>query len=174
MIKIVRSWRADVAGAAMAEFVLIFPILMVMLMGVYELSRAISINQRSIAASQIIADLIARNVVVDDAIVDDAIRAGELALEPYSLEGMGVDIVSVQYDENDEPQELWRVTRDMDEDEDAVENSSGLGVDGDGTLIVTVQYLYQPVFDTILDEAVTMRETTYARGRRTSVVSYEP
>lgn len=170
----VRSWRADVAGAAAAEFVLVFPILMVMLMGVYELSRAISINQRSIAASQIIADLIARNVVVDQDMVDEAIRAGELAMEPYPLEGMGVDIVSVQYDEDDEPQELWRVTRDMDEDDEAVDNSTGLGVDGDGTLVVTVEYLYQPVFNTILDDAITMRETTYARGRRTSVVSFEP
>lgn len=173
-MKTMRAWMGNVAGAAAAEFVLIFPILMVMLMGVYELSRAISINQRSIAASQIIADLIARNVVVDTDMVDEAIRAGELALEPYSLEGMGVDIVSVQYDDNDVPQELWRITRDMDEDADAVENSTGLGVNGDGALIVTVQYLYQPVFDTILDETLTMRETTYARGRRTSVVSYEP
>jgi Flp pilus assembly protein TadG len=168
------SWIKDTAGAAMAEFVLIFPLLMIMLLGVYELSRAISINQRSIAASQIIADLIARNVVVDADIVDQAIRAGELAMEPYSLEGMGVDIVSVEYDEDDEPQELWRVTRDMDEYEDAVDNSTGLGVDGDGALIVTVEYLYQPVFDTILDDVITMRETAYARGRRTSVVSYEP
>lgn len=172
IFRVFKQWLRDAAGVAAAEFALIFPLLMVMLLGVYELGNAISINQRSIAASQIIADLIARNTSVDDGMVDEAIRAGELAVEPYSLADMGIDIVSLEYDDNDRPQVVWRETRNMDENEDVLDRAVGLGVSGDGALVVTVQYLYHPIFSSPLTHDITMQELSFARGRRTAIVSY--
>lgn len=169
--RILKRWFYDTAAAAAAEFALIFPILMVLLVGVYELGNAISINQRSIAASQIIADLIARNASVDAVMIDEAIRAGELAVEPYSLEEMGVDIVSLEYDDNDEPQVVWRETRNMDENDDAVDRAVGLGVEGDGALVVTVQYIYNPIFGSPLTHDIVMQELSFARGRRTAIIA---
>lgn len=168
---IIRKWAGDISAVAAAEFTLIFPILMVMLLGVYELGNAISVNQRSISASQIIADLIARNSSVDETMIDEAIRAGELAVEPYSLAEMGVDIVSLEYDDNDQPQVVWRETRNMDENDDAVDRAVGLGVEGDGALVVTVQYIYHPIFSSPLTNDITMQELSFARGRRTAVVA---
>lgn len=166
----VKKWVFDTAATAAVEFTLIFPLLMTMMLGVFELSNAISVNQRSIAASQIIADLIARKSTVTEDMVDEAIRAGELAVEPYSLAEMGVDIVSLEFDENDEPQVVWRETRNMTENDDVLDRSVGLGVNGDGAMIVTVQYLYRPYFGSMVINEFTMQELAFSRGRRSPVV----
>lgn len=169
-----KKWVVDTAATAAVEFVLIFPLLMIMLLGVFEMGNALSINQRSIAASQIIADLLARNVSVNQDIIDEAIRAGELAVEPYDLTDMGVDIVSVEYDVSNTPQEVWRYTTpNMVENAEALDRSVGLGVNGDGALVVTVEYLYHPYFGSIIRSEFTMREMAFSRGRRTAVVSMQ-
>ena len=170
MLAPVKKWVFDTAATAAVEFVLIFPLLMTMLLGVFELSNAISVNQRSIAASQIIADLLARKSTVTEDMIDEAVRAGELAVEPYSLADMGVDIISLEYDEEDEPQIVWRETRNMDENDDAIDRSVGLGVNGDGALVVTVQYLYRPYFGSMVINEFTMQELSFSRGRRSPVV----
>lgn len=168
-----RKLISDTTATAAAEFTLIFPLLMTMLLGVFELSNAISINQRSIAASQIIADLLARNMTVDQAMLDDAIRAGQLAVEPYGLDDMGVDIVSLEFDENDDPQEVWRYTSNMNENPDALEDAVPLGAYGDGAVVVTVQYQYHPYFGSMVIDEFTMQEMSFARGRRSPVVEFD-
>lgn len=173
MMVIIRKWLEDAAGTAIAEFALIFPLMMTMLLGVFELGNAIAVNQRTIAASQIVADLIARNITVDDAMIDEAIRAAELAIAPYETTDFGIDIISVQYDENDEPQEVWRETRNMVGSEADADRAIGLGVEGDGALVVITQYIYRPFFGGMVIDEFTMREAAFARGRRTAVVGRE-
>ncbi len=165
------TWLFDDSATAIAEFAIIFPILMTMVLGVYEVGSAIVINQKSIAASQMVADLITRNVTVDDADIDDIVKAAEHVLSPYEIDELGVDILSVQYDENDDPQEVWRETRNMEPREDALTRSTGLGTEGDGAVVVTVRYVYHPAFSSAVIGDVEMEEMAFARGRRTAIVS---
>lgn len=166
-----RRWRREDDGVALMEFVLIFPIMMTILLGVYDLGNGFLVNQKTIAASQIMSDLITRNVSITEDDLDDIIQAAQLTMAPYDLDNMGYDIVSVSFDEDDEPVEEWRRTVNMPENEEAFESTVNLGDEGDGVVVVSVSYNYEPVFGGFVLDNIPMMETSFARGRRTPVVS---
>ena len=167
-------WLGRTDGVAMMETAMLFPILLVMLFGVYDVGHAITANHKMITAAQVAADLITRSQTASDADINQAVEAAGLAMQPYeSAAAMGIDIVSVRFDANDLPVELWRETRNMTADEGAVDKSTGLGTEGEGAVIVTIVYDYEPTFGHTIINTFRMRETGFARGRRSSIVSRE-
>lgn len=162
-------------GAAAMEAVMFFPILLTMIFGVFDLGRAITSNHKMITATQVIADLITRKSTVTNSDIEQALDAGRLAMTPYasSINDFGIDIVSVRFDSSLDPVVVWRDTRNMSADADAVLKSKGLGTSGEGAVIVTMRYSYRPVFGGFVISDYWMKETAYARGRRTSVVTHE-
>ena len=83
---------------------MILPILITLLMGMFDLGFGISLNQKTITSSQIASDLISRNKSVDLSDVNNIINASKVTFEPYNLSGYGIDIVSIEFDENGDPQ----------------------------------------------------------------------
>jgi Flp pilus assembly protein TadG len=158
-------------GTAAVEFVLVFPVLLMLLVGVDELGTGIMIDQKTVAASQMVADLIARNKSVTRAQLDDYITAGKLALDPYSTDTLGFDIVSIQYDANNKPQQVWRYTLNMTPNDDGINGAAGLGVSGDGVLAVTVTYNYVPPLGSMVIHSIPMEETAFVRGRESAVIN---
>ncbi len=173
---ITKRWLREDKGSVLVEAVILFPVLLVMLFGVYDVGHAITTNHKMITASQVAADLIARTPSVSDLELEQAIQAAGLAMSPYATaDNIGIDIISVRFDEDDEPQQVWRETRNMAEgmNANAVQKSEGLGTEGEGALIVTVLFDYEPTFGSMVIKNYRMRETAFARGRRSSVVSRE-
>jgi len=166
-------WRSEEDGVALMEFVLIFPVMITILFGVYDLGNGFLVNQKTIAASQIISDLVSRNVSLTEEQLDDIIQAGQLAIQPYDLDSVGYDIVSVSFDEDDQPVAEWRRTVNMPENETAFNSSVALGDEGDGVIIVSISYNYEPVFGGFVIDNIPMMETSFARGRRVPVVGLE-
>ncbi len=172
---LLRDWKENEEGMALVEAVMIFPVLFLMLFGIYDVGHAITVNHKMITASQVVADLVTRGQFVSDDEIDEAVEAARLALRPYasSLDEFGVDIASIEFDEDGQPAVLWRDTQGMDPDTGAVERSTGLGVDGEGVVVVTVLYDYEPTFGNYVINNFRMRETAYARARRSSIVYKE-
>lgn len=168
---LVKRWWKDRDATSTAEFALVFPVLLTMLMGVDELGTGIMINQKVIASSQMVADLIARNTNVTNDMLDDYIGAGKLALDPYSTQTLGFDITSIQYDQNNNPQEAWHYTVNMAHNDDGLNRSVGLGVNGDGALSVAVTYIYTPPISSFVIHQINMEEVAFSRGRRIAVVT---
>lgn len=174
--KLIMRWKSQTQGAALMEAAILFPVLLTMLFGVYDIGHAITVNHKMITASQVAADLIARTPTVSTEELNQAIEAAGLAMAPYADgASIGIDVISVRFDEDDEPQQVWRRTRNMSTDDNAgaLEKSTGLGTEGEGALIVTVLYDYVPTFGNIVIKSFRLRETAFARGRRSSVVSLE-
>lgn len=174
-ISFLGGWIRDEDGTALIEATLMFPTLLVMLFGIFDVGNAITVNHKMITASQVVADLVTRDRTVTDDQIDDAIEAARLTMQPYATSQgeFGVDIVSVEYDEDDEPVQLWRETRGTTEQENLVEKTTGLGTDGEGVVAVTIVYDYEPTFGNFVISAYRMRETAFARGRRSSTVTHE-
>lgn len=168
---LLRYWAEEKAVAAV-ETAILFPVLISMLMAVYDLGQGVVVNQKTISAAQIVGDLIARNEVVDLALVEDIAIAGQQALEPYaSVNGsFGYDIVSVEFDEDDVPTVLWRVTDNMVADDGVLERAEDLGESGDGVIVVSVVYEYVPFFTNFIVDEIDMTETSFLRGRKTAVL----
>lgn len=164
-------WRLSEAGTALTETVILFPVLISLMMGCFDLGQGILVNQKTIGASQIMADLIARNRVVTTALIDDIVNAGELALEPYNPQGLGYDIASVRFDADGDPEVLWRVTQNMPPNDAAVDSSEGLGAEGEGVVVVTTTYTYRPYFTHFVVDEINMNEVAFLRGRRSATVT---
>ncbi len=164
-------WAVEEKGTAFIETVLLMPVFISLLMGVYDLGRGVTTNQKVIGASQIIGDLVTRNRSVTMETLEDMIIAGELAIEPYSKTPFGYDIASVQFDSDGDPVVLWRVTRNMVENDAAIDSTEAIGVAGDGIVVVTAAYDYKPFFSNFIVDKIEMREVAFLHGRRSATIA---
>ena len=169
-MQIARWFHEEKANVVM-ETAILLPVLISLLMGTFDIGRGITVNQKTIAAAQIIGDLVARDRSVTFSSLQEIVTAGRLAFDPYSSAPFGYDIVSVQFDEDGEPEVLWRVTENAAQNDVAVESSSALGGPGDGVVIVTAVYNYEPYFTKFVVDEISMQEVAFLRGRRSPVVA---
>ena len=162
---------AEERASAAVEAAILMPIMVSLLVGCYDIGMGILINQKTVGASQMIGDLITRNRTVTMTALEDMIQAGELAYEPYSTSSFGYDIASVQFDPDGDPVVLWRVTQNMSPNDAAVAITEGLGEAGDGLVVVTTAYTYNPYFTHFVVNDIVMQEIAFLRGRRSATVT---
>lgn len=167
-----RDWIAGEDGVAVMEAAMLLPVMMVLLMGVYDLGNGITLSARTVSSSQIAADLVSRNRAVDSVEVEDIIQGAKLAFEPYAPTGFGIDVASIRFDVDGNPEILWRETRDMLPNDQAVASVAGLAEEGEGMIIVTVRYSYQPMFSKFFTGPLDFSEVAFARGRRSPTVTW--
>lgn len=165
--------REDESGVALAEAGLIFPLLMTMLLGVFDVGNAILANQKTIRASQVTADLITRSRTVSQADIDETVEAGQLALQPFATESYGVDVVSIRFDEDAEAEVIWRETVNMSPRSTVLTDVESLAEENSGVVVVTSQYTFEPIFAGFVVESFLMEEVAFARGRRSATVNKE-
>ena len=168
-----RRWFYQRDGVAAVEAALVFPILLTLLLGTFDLGNGILANQKTIRASQVVADLIARNSTISAAGIDEAIRAGELALQPMPTGAFGVDVTSLSFDDSANPVIEWRETRNMTPMSDVLVRAATVAEAGEGVLIIGVQYQFEPVFAGFVINEIPMLEVAFARGRKSAVVELE-
>ena len=151
---------------------MVFPVLLVMMLGVFDFGQAIMCNQKTIKASQVVADLVTRNQEILDTEVDDAIDAGTLSLMPYNDETLGFDIISIRFLDDATPEIVWQETRNMTASTlpEIQERTLPLAEAGSGVVMVISEYDYRPVFAGFVADEIPMQEVAFARGRRSAVV----
>lgn len=166
-------WRREESGLAATEAALIFPVMLIMLLGIVDAGNAIVLNQKALRASQVVADLVARGSSVSAAGLNEAVIAGRLAFEPFDATSYGVDIVSVRFDEDENPQIVWRETVNMMGVANPLDRVQELSAPNEGAVMVAVQYVYEPIFGDFIIPTITMSEIAFARGRNSSVVNLQ-
>ncbi len=169
--KILSRWKREEDAIAAVESAFIFPIMLVLLLGVFDLGNAILANQKTIRASQVVADLITRENIVTDADINEAIEAGRLAFEPIDTSSYGIDIVSIRFDENANSEIVWRETFNMPSLPDALAAVESLETASEGVVMVSVRYQYDPFFSGFAVGQIDMNEVAFSRGRRATVVA---
>lgn len=167
-----RAYLRSEDGVAAVEAAFVFPILLVLLLGIVDMGRGIMCNMKTIKASQVAADLIARDITVDVSIVNEALEAGTLALLPYSTATLGFDVVSVRFPDNNTTEIVWQETRNTTPMTLAQvqTRTRDIRAEGSGALIVVARYLYKPIFAGFVVDQIQMEEVAFARGRRSAVV----
>ncbi len=170
------QWINGREGVAAIEAAFVFPILAVLLVGTYDMGSAILVGQKAVRASQVTADLVARESQVNSSMIDEAIWAGELALQPFDTAGYGVDIVSIGFDDEADAYIEWRETRNMTANSDVLASVAALAEPGEGVMVVTIQYEYDPLFlgfsiGGFTVGLIAMEEIAFSRGRKSPIVT---
>lgn len=169
--RLLARWAREEDGAAFIEAVILLPVLVSMLMVCFDIGQGITTNQKVIGASQIMGDLIARSRTLTFANVEDIINAGELAIDPYDKTPFGYDIASIQFDSSGRPIVLWRVAYNTEDNDAAVASTRGLGAAGDGMIVVTTTYKYNPLFSRLVAGTIDMKEVAFLHARRSATVT---
>ncbi len=164
-------WLKEEKGMAGVEAAMIFPMMLVLLVGVFDGGNAILANQKTVRASQVVADLIARSGTATDADINEAIAAGGLAFAPLPIGSYGIDIVSIRFDENANTEIVWRETQNISGLPDAISAVAALQQADEGVVMVTVEYEYNPLFVGFVFDTINMREVAFSRGRNSPVIT---
>ncbi len=174
MMRMISKWYNEESGLAAVESAMIFPAMLVLLVGVFDVGNAILANQKTVRASQIVADLIARKQTASAEDVSEAIEAGRLAFEPINNGTYGIDIVSLQFDDDAETSIVWRETRNMTSLPDPIAAVAALQTPNEGVVMVSVEYQFEPIFAGFVIDTINMREIAFSRGRGSAVVQQIP
>jgi len=178
LLNLFKRWKQEESGVAAVEAAMIFPIMLMMMVGVFDLGNGILANQKAIRASQVVAGLIARQNTVDSTDISEAIQAGRLAFEPLPNASYGVDIVSFRFDEDANTEIVWRETVNMTPVADAIARVDALQEADEGVVMVVIQYQYNPLFagfvmNGFTSSIIDMQEVAFSRGRRSPVVGLD-
>ncbi len=168
--RLIVSYRDDCRGVVANEFILVFPVLLIIIFGMWDVGNGLWAGQKTIKSSHIIADLLARESFVDDDRLAQAVEAGRHAFAPFAADSYTVEVLHVTYDEEGLPEELWNHTHNTVLDPDLIHNATGLGGQGDGTLIVRVGFRYVPAFSSVILNDISITETAYTRGRKAPII----
>jgi Flp pilus assembly protein TadG len=160
--------RASVA----VEFVLVIPILIVLFLGIYEVTNAVILYMKVIDAADTVSDLAAQYTTVASADIDNFYIAGQLVMEPSPGSGLGLAIASVAFDPNTgKPSIAWQATRGGAQPmTDAASAAVGFGSPGDSVIEATASYTYTSLFGFVLPYGITMSTRVFSRPRNVSVI----
>ncbi len=147
----------DQSGIAATEFALLLPVLLALMLGVYEISRYILLHQKLERVAYTVADVTGQQTAVTIAGLNDIMAAAIKIMDPYEFPDNGVIILtSVYQDPDDGPVVRWqykgggtldRVSR-IGEPGDTPQLPTGLALnDSDNVIFSEVFYNYIPDFD---------------------------
>ena len=155
-----QRFTRDNEGVAAIEFAYIAPILLIMLMATFELSRAISIDRRLNSVSAMASELVAREEQVDSADLKNIYRSLNHVMEPYDDNSLVVRLVQVRTDLNGATKVEWS----SEINNTAVQDNSNsplntpysqcstfsidaeLKQNGTRVVVAEIGYNYQPIF----------------------------
>jgi Flp pilus assembly protein TadG len=173
LIAFVKSFGRNEEGVAAIEAAFVFPVLLILTLGLLDMGRGIMTNQKTIKASQVVADLVTRDVMIEDSEINEAMQAGTLSLQPYATDTLGFDVVSLRFLEDDVPEIVWRQTSPNITPLTYAElttRTAALAEEDGGVIIVMARYLYEPIFSGFVVDEIPMEEVAFARGRKSAVV----
>lgn len=170
-----RRWKKDEEAVVAAEFGLTYPLLIAMMLGMWDLGFGVVAAQKSIGAAHMVADLLSRQICITDEAVEQSIYAAQAVMAPMPVgENLEIEIASVYYDSNDNAVLKWSEVSNTTFDNALVDEADPLGTQGDGTVVVRIRYEYSPSFSYMFVGEMEFEEVAFIRGRKSPVVYRTP
>lgn len=170
---LVRFWR-DRRGVSALEFALVAPVLILLYLGLAELSQGMSAKRRVTHAASVLGDLTAQTDKVTMAELDDILNGASTVILPFSATGLKLRITSVTADANGVPKADWsRPKGGMTAygTGQQVPLPAGLLSAGESLVVSEASYTYSSPVASVLPKPLTFNEKFYLRSRKGSKVA---
>ena len=134
----------DRKGVAAVEFALIAPVLILIYMGLAEVTMALMADRRAGHATAVVADLVAQDTLTTRSELNDLFSIAEEILSPFSPGGMKLRTTAIRADANGVPKVVWS-------------HGKGMGAYGKGSTVTGLPPNLMAAYDTLI-----MSEMTYS------------
>jgi len=164
-------WR-KCGGTAAVEFAFALPALLVMFMGVFEVSQALIVYMKVIDVADTVSDLVAQQKGIATSDINNYYLAGQMVMTPSPGAGLGLAVASVTFDPNTgAPAVAWQVVRGgASPMPDAAAAATGLGSPGDSVIEADAIYTYTSVLKYVLPNGITMSSRVFSRPRQVQTI----
>ena len=165
----------DRRGVAAAEFALIAPALIFLIMGVLEMSFRFRANEEATRYVHQVADIVSRETELTGSDLQELFDASIFMMKPLdTTDDLDLDISSVGFEGTDaEPAILWRRVAGTEVAFD-LPDTQGMGIEDESIIRVGVRYSYQSVLTELFGGgAMAIEKSAYARPRVERKVSLD-
>ena len=164
---------SDRRGVAAVEFALIAPIMIVLYMGLAELSLAMMAERRAAHSASIVADLVAQSSQMDGAQMTDIFNVGNAILKPFPTTPLKIRVTSVTADALGVARVTWSQGHGLGAlgSGTAVAGvPAGLLLPGDSIIMADVQYAFSSPLHHTIPSGLLFSETFFLRPRKSPSV----
>lgn len=173
-IPFLRLFR-DRRGVAAAEFALIAPALIFLVMGVFEMSFRFRANEEATRYVHQVADIVSRETDLEESDLQELYDAAIFMMKPLdTTDNLDLDVSSVGFVGPDaDPKILWRRVAGAEVPFDLSE-TEGMGIEDESIIRVGVRYRYESVLTELFGGGtVSIEKSAYARPRIDRKVSLD-
>ncbi|QNL19462.1 pilus assembly protein [Hyphobacterium sp. CCMP332] len=159
-------------GVSAVEFALIAPVMVLLYLGMVEISLALSVDRKVTNAASAIADLIAQDDVITDGEMINILNASRAIIAPYDTDQFAVRISSVSMDLTGDVAVDWSDARGTLARAEGSQPTLPAGLLNPGRSIIWVEvaYAYDAPFREITGD-FNIEEEFFLRPRQSLVVS---
>ena len=172
MTRRLSSLGRHTGGLAAIEFAVVMPMMLIALLGTVEISNLVNSYSKTVSASQTVADLTSQSQALTTTDMNSIVIAAQRVLDPLISDAatLGVDVVSIGFDNGNKPIQLWRYSWGMAQTV-SLTGAQGFGVTGESVVMVSLSYKCIPLIHDIVPE-ITFKEVSYTRPRLVRKISY--
>lgn len=165
----------DRRGVAAAEFALIAPALIFLIMGVFEMSFRFRATEEATRYVHQVADIVSRETELTEDDLVELFDASVFMMKPLdTTDNLDLDIVSIGFEGEDAtPEILWRRVAGTAVSFD-LEEAAGMGIQDESVIRVGIRYNYKSVLTDLFGGGLmAIEKSAYARPRIERKVSID-
>ncbi|GBQ92573.1 Flp pilus assembly protein TadG [Acetobacter nitrogenifigens DSM 23921 = NBRC 105050] len=166
------AFRSARSGVAAIEFALAAPVLILLMVGAYELEDALTVSRKVTTVAHTIANLATQYTSMSDSDADLVLQASELVLQPYSVATAQLIVSEVSVSTSGDATIVW--SKGLNATPRATGSSvtlpSGTSTTTSAVILGEVTYTYTPPLANSVIPKLTMYQSLYMAPRQSSTI----
>lgn len=165
------EFAKEVRALGATEFALMLPVMLLLWTGTVELAQLHLASRKVTIAAQSAADLISQEVSVTEAQLEDIVQAVTAIMAPFPIEGLGINLVSVEADNDGNVEIGWRFDGGVAAaaDGDIPPRAIPLVGQNDSVIVAVITYQHRGNFNIFTTDTV-ITEEAFVRPRLVSII----
>jgi Flp pilus assembly protein TadG len=167
----------DESGVSAVEFALILPIMVLLYLGLAEITLAMMAERRASHAASAVGDLLAQSPQnIKNAGVNQVLYIGDASLQPFPTADLSLRVTSVQADTNGTPKVVWSKAKGpalskLANGATVAGFPTNLLAAGESLIMSEVKYSYNTPLYKVIPRTLNFQDVFYLRPRRADVIS---
>jgi Flp pilus assembly protein TadG len=180
---ILHRFRNDKRGVSAVEFALVLPLMVILFMGVLQVSELASLKRKTTLVARATADLVAQSQSINQNDLNSVMEAGKAVIAPFSTTPLKIRITSIKIDKDKKTTVVWSKVNTASTDWGETTGSpivdEALKVADSHLILSEVSYTHKPAAGYLLTGALSLTNSTvsdklYMSPRLSNEVKWVP